>query len=79
MVRAQLICSYAYKKMINVTGGIKNECKLTLRHINRIAKAMNSKGQLRDVVQGICFLRHPNHISEARRQWVSQFASSFMK
>ena len=55
----------------NFKGGIKNECKLTLRHINRIAKAMNSKGQLRDVVQGICFLTHPSYIAEARRQWVS--------
>ena len=34
---------------------------------------MNSKGQLRDVVQGICFLTHPSYISEARRQWVRFF------
>lgn len=53
-----------------INGGIKQECKLTLRHINRIAKAMNSHGQLRDVVQGICFVTHPNYITEARRQWV---------
>lgn len=54
-----------------IGGGIKQECKLTLRHINRIAKAMNSHGQLRDVVQGICFVTHPNYITEARRQWAS--------
>lgn len=53
-----------------ISGGIRQECKLILRHINRIAKAMNSHGQLRDVVQGICFLTHPNYITEARRQWV---------
>lgn len=39
--------------MTIIGGGIKQECKLTLRHINRIAKAMNSHGQLRDVVQVI--------------------------
>jgi len=39
--------------MTIIGGGIKWECKLTLRHINRIAKAMNSRGQLRDVVQVI--------------------------
>lgn len=58
--------------MTIIGGGIRQECKLTLRHINRIAKAMNSYGQLRDVVQGICFLTHPNYITEARRQWVSE-------
>lgn len=56
--------------MTIIPGGIKQECKLTLRHINRVAKAMNSHGQLRDVVQGICFVTHPNYITEARRQWV---------
>lgn len=59
--------------MTIIGGGIRQECKLTLRHINRIAKAMNSYGQLRDVVQGICFLTHPNYITEARRQWVIYF------
>lgn len=52
-----------------IDGGIKSQCKLTLRHINRISKAINAQGQLRDVVQGICFVTHPNYISEARRQW----------
>lgn len=56
--------------MTIISGGIRQECKLTLRHINRIAKAMNSYGQLRDVVQGICFLTHSNYITEARRHWV---------
>jgi diphthine-ammonia ligase len=37
--------------MTIISGGIKQECKLTLRHIHRIARAMNSHGQLRDVVQ----------------------------
>lgn len=61
--------------MTIISGGIRQECKLTLRHINRIAKAMNSYGQLRDVVQGICFLTHPNYITEARRHWVRNLLS----
>lgn len=52
-----------------IDGGIKSQCKLILRHINRISKAMHAQGQLRDVVQGICFVTHPNYITEARRQW----------
>ncbi|CRK99013.1 CLUMA_CG012131, isoform A [Clunio marinus] len=61
-----------------ISGGIKQECKLILRHINRIAKAMNSHGQLRDVVQGICFVTHPSYISEARRQWERRTANAIM-
>lgn len=52
-----------------IDGGIRPQCKLTLRHISRIAMAMNGNGQLRNVVQGICFITNPNYISEARRQW----------
>lgn len=52
-----------------IEGGIKAQCRLTLRHIDRIYKALNPQGQVRDIVQGICFVCHPNYISEARRQW----------
>lgn len=45
--------------MTIISGGIKQECKLILRHINRIAKAMNSHGQLRDVVQVSKFFFDP--------------------
>ncbi|XP_024937006.1 diphthine--ammonia ligase [Cephus cinctus] len=48
---------------------IKRQCRLTLRHINRIVKAMDSNTQLRDIVQGICFLTHPSYIPEARKEW----------
>ncbi|KAK0158772.1 hypothetical protein PV328_009726 [Microctonus aethiopoides] len=48
---------------------IKRQCRLTLRHINRIVNAMDSSTQLRDIVQGICFLTHPSYISEARKEW----------
>lgn len=64
--------------MTIIEGGIKQECKLTLRHIFRIAKAMNSRGQLRDVVQGICFVVHPSYIHEARRQWERRTANAIM-
>lgn len=39
--------------MTIIDGGIRPQCKLTLRHISRVAKAMNAQGQLRDVVQVI--------------------------
>lgn len=61
-----------------VEGGIKPQCQLALRHISRIAKAMNAQGQLRDVVQGICFVTHPSFISEARRQWERRTANAIV-
>ncbi|KXJ84076.1 hypothetical protein RP20_CCG020970 [Aedes albopictus] len=64
--------------MTIVEGGIKQQCKLTLRHVSRIAKAMHAQGQLRDVVQGICFVTHPSYISEARRQWERRTANAIM-
>ncbi|XP_011497114.1 PREDICTED: diphthine--ammonia ligase [Ceratosolen solmsi marchali] len=48
---------------------IKRQCRLTLRHINRIVKAMDSNTELRHIVQGICFLTHPSFISSARKEW----------
>lgn len=59
-------------------GGIKEQCKLTLRHLTRIAEAMDVHGHLRNVVQGICFLTHPNYISEARRQWEKRTENAIM-
>lgn len=61
-----------------IDGGIKQQCKLTLRHLTRIAIAMNVKGDLRKVVQGICFLTHPSFISEARRQWEKRTENAIM-
>lgn len=46
---------------------IKRQCRLTLRHIDRIVKAMDAK--LRDIVQGVCFLAHSNYIADARKEW----------
>uniref|UniRef100_A0A1Q3EU54 Diphthine--ammonia ligase n=1 Tax=Culex tarsalis TaxID=7177 RepID=A0A1Q3EU54_CULTA len=64
--------------MTIIEGGIKQQCKLTLRHVARIAKAMHAQGQLRDVVQGICFVTHPSFISEARRQWERRTANAII-
>ncbi|CAK9832233.1 Diphthine--ammonia ligase [Anthophora retusa] len=48
---------------------IKRQCRLALRHIDRIIKAMDSNTQLRDIVQGICFLTHSSYIPDARKEW----------
>ncbi|XP_030378139.1 uncharacterized protein LOC115626808 [Scaptodrosophila lebanonensis] len=64
--------------MTIIEGGIRPQCKLTLRHISRIAKAMNAQGQLRDVVHGICFVTHPAFIAEARRQWERRTTNAIM-
>lgn len=64
--------------MTIIEGGIRPQCKLALRHISRIAKAMNAHGQLRDVVHGICFLTHPAFIAEARRQWERRTTNAIM-
>lgn len=64
--------------MTIIEGGIKQQCKLTLRHVSRIAKAMHAQGLLRDVVQGICFVTNPSYISEARRQWERRTANAIM-
>jgi len=50
-------------------GGARMECKLALRHINRIVKAIDSKMELRDVVQGICYVTDPSFIVECREEW----------
>lgn len=52
-----------------VKGGIKNQCRLALRHIGRIIKAIDPKTELRDVVQGICYVTHPSYIPKARKEW----------
>lgn len=64
--------------MTIIEGGIRPQCKLALRHIARVAKAMNAHGQLRDVVQGICFVTQTGFIAEARRQWERRTANAIM-
>lgn len=62
-----------------IQGGIKEECRLVLRHLSRIAEAMSVKGKLRDVVQGICFVTKRDHIELARRAWEAQSANAIME
>lgn len=52
-----------------VSGGIKRQCRLALRHVGRLVKAMDKDIQLRDVVQGICYVTNASYISEARKEW----------
>ncbi|KAK9498262.1 hypothetical protein O3M35_002940 [Rhynocoris fuscipes] len=55
--------------MTLVSGGIKRQCRLALRHVGRLVKAMDKDTQLRDVVQGICFVTNSSYIREARKEW----------
>ncbi|KAE8738160.1 hypothetical protein FOCC_FOCC016358 [Frankliniella occidentalis] len=52
-----------------VEGGVRKQCRLALRHVGRIVRAMDPNTQLRDVVQGVCYVTHPSYIPEARREW----------
>ncbi|XP_073979888.1 uncharacterized protein isoform X2 [Rhodnius prolixus] len=52
-----------------VTGGIRRQCRLALRHVGRLVKAMDKDTQLRDVVQGICYVTNASYIREARNEW----------
>ncbi|KAL1505808.1 hypothetical protein ABEB36_005285 [Hypothenemus hampei] len=55
-----------------VPGGIKAQCKLVVRHIDRILRAMDAGINVRDVVQGICFVTHSSFINPARKHWESR-------
>lgn len=52
-----------------VEGGIRQQCRLSLRHVSRIIKAVDPNIQLRDVVQGICYVTHTKYIHAARTEW----------
>lgn len=52
-----------------IEGGIVPQCKLSLRHMQRIARAMHPHGDLRNVVQGTCFLTDVNNVEIARKEW----------
>ncbi|XP_014239939.1 diphthine--ammonia ligase [Cimex lectularius] len=55
--------------MTLVSGGIRRQCRLALRHVGRLVKAMDKDTQLRDVVQGICYVTNASYIAEARKEW----------
>ncbi|CAH0560796.1 unnamed protein product [Brassicogethes aeneus] len=55
-----------------IKGGIRAQCKLTLRHIGRLLKAVDNNVNLRDVVQGICYLTDVAYVEPARKIWESK-------
>ncbi|XP_030768163.1 diphthine--ammonia ligase [Sitophilus oryzae] len=55
-----------------VSQGIISQCKVVVRHIGRLLTAVDNTVNLRDVVQGICYLTHHNYIDLARRYWESK-------
>jgi diphthine-ammonia ligase len=52
-----------------VKGGIKAQCQLALRHVGRLLKAVDSNVNLRDVVQGICYVTDLSFVQHARKLW----------
>lgn len=44
--------------MAVVAGSVRRQCRLALRHVDRLIKAMDSNTQLRDVVQVTYSLMH---------------------
>lgn len=50
-------------------GGVKSQCKLSLRHVERLLNAINSNINLRDVVQGVCYITDLSYISQVRKMW----------
>lgn len=52
-----------------IKGGIRNQNRLTLRHVSRVAKVMKCQNELKNIVHGICFVTHPDHIEAAEIEW----------
>ncbi|XP_018322343.1 diphthine--ammonia ligase [Agrilus planipennis] len=52
-----------------VKGGLKAQCKLSLRHVHRILRAVDASLTLRDVVQGVCYVTDLKHVETARSFW----------
>ncbi|GJQ85039.1 hypothetical protein Trydic_g4994, partial [Trypoxylus dichotomus] len=61
-----------------ITGGIKQQCKLSLRHVGRLLKAMDSNLTIRDVVQGICYVSDKKYIETANKYWEECTNNSIM-
>lgn len=55
--------------MTILDSNVKQQCQLTLRHIDRLLKAMDDNAQLRDIVQAICFVTSSSYIPNAREEW----------
>ncbi|CAL8111401.1 unnamed protein product [Orchesella dallaii] len=54
--------------MLLLDGGARMECRLALRHLDRILRAVDPKVEIRDIVQGICFVTDENYIEECRQE-----------
>ncbi|XP_018564791.1 diphthine--ammonia ligase [Anoplophora glabripennis] len=52
-----------------VAGGIKSQCQLALRHLKRLLMAVDSNFNLRDVVQGICYVTDISYVERCRKLW----------
>ncbi|KAJ8986079.1 hypothetical protein NQ317_003373 [Molorchus minor] len=52
-----------------VAGGIISQCRLALRHLKRLLMAVDSNFNLRDVVQGICYVTNVAHVEPSRKLW----------
>ncbi|CAG9819509.1 unnamed protein product [Phaedon cochleariae] len=55
-----------------VKGGVKSECRLALRHLKRLLKAVDSNFSLSNVVQGTCYVTDKSYIETARKMWESR-------
>lgn len=64
--------------MTLVAGSVRRQCRLALRHVDRLIKAMDANTQLRDVVQGVCYVTNAAYISEARREWERRTNNAIM-
>ncbi|KAJ8970366.1 hypothetical protein NQ314_001277 [Rhamnusium bicolor] len=52
-----------------VNGGIKSQCQLALRHLKRLLKAVDTNFNLRNVVQGICYVTDISYVEPSRKMW----------
>lgn len=64
--------------MLMVSGGIKAQCKLSLRHVERLLRGIDPNCDLRDVVQGICYLSDQRHVEDARKLWEEKTNNAIM-
>ncbi|XP_045479271.1 diphthine--ammonia ligase [Harmonia axyridis] len=52
-----------------VEGGIKSQCRLSMRHLERLLKASDANVNLRNVVQGVCYVTNISSIPQVRKIW----------
>ncbi|KAF7282425.1 hypothetical protein GWI33_002657 [Rhynchophorus ferrugineus] len=62
-----------------VTEGIKAQCKLVVRHVGRLLNAIDNNVNLRDVVQGICYVTHHSYIEPARKYWEAKTKNAIVE